>query len=69
VEQGERLADVRIVNGAVGPGEPGEVLSPLVVACSDRALKLITVQRAGRGPMDADAFLRGFPLKTGERLA
>ncbi len=51
-----------------GSGAPGEVLSPLVIACSDRALKLLTVQRAGRAPMDADAFLRGFALRPGERL-
>jgi methionyl-tRNA formyltransferase len=52
-----------------GSGEPGEVLSPLVVACSDRALKLITVQRAGRAPMEAEAFLRGFALNKGDRLS
>jgi methionyl-tRNA formyltransferase len=51
-----------------GSGAPGEVLSPLVVACSDRALKLVTVQRAGRAPMDGESFLRGFPLPAGERL-
>jgi len=66
--KGERVK-VLLAEPVSGSGAPGEVLSPLVVACSDRALKLVTVQRAGRAPMDADAFLRGFPLKTGERLA
>jgi methionyl-tRNA formyltransferase len=66
--KGERIK-VLVAEPVSGSGEPGEVLSPLVVACSDRALKLITVQRAGRGPMDADAFLRGFQLNKGDRLS
>ncbi len=65
--KGERIK-VLLAEPASGSGEPGEVLSPLVIACSDRALKLITVQRAGRAPMEAEAFLRGFALKTGDRL-
>lgn len=65
--KGERIK-VLLAEPVAGSGPAGEVLSPLVVACSDRALKLITVQRAGRAPMDADAFLRGFPLQKGERL-
>jgi methionyl-tRNA formyltransferase len=66
--KGERIK-VLLAEPVSGSGEPGEVLSPLVVACSDRALKLITVQRAGRAPMEAEAFLRGFALKTGDRLS
>jgi methionyl-tRNA formyltransferase len=38
------------------------------VACSDGALKLERLQRAGRSPMEARDFLRGFPLQTGDRL-
>jgi methionyl-tRNA formyltransferase len=66
--KGERIK-VLLAEPAEGSGEPGEVLSPLVVACSDRALKLITVQRAGRAPMEAEAFLRGFALGKGDRLS
>jgi methionyl-tRNA formyltransferase len=66
--KGERIK-VMLAEPVSGSGTPGEVLSPLVVACSDRALKLLTVQRAGRAPMDAEAFLRGFALNEGERLA
>ena len=66
--KGERIK-VLLAEPVHGSGAPGEMLAPLVVACSDRALKLITVQRAGRAPMDADAFLRGFALKAGDRLA
>jgi len=66
--KGERIK-VLLAEPVSGSGGPGEVLAPLVVACSDRALKLVTVQRAGRAPMHADAFLRGFALKVGDRLA
>jgi len=66
--KGERIK-VLLAEPVAGSGEPGEMLSPLVVACSERALKLITMQRAGRAPMDAEAFLRGFALKAGDRLA
>ena len=66
--KGERIK-VLLAEPVEGSGEPGEVLSPLVVACSDRALKLITVQRAGRAPMEAEAFLRGFALGKGDRLS
>ncbi len=55
-----------------GHGRPGEVLSldgGITVACGAGALKLTELQRAGKGPMKADDFLRGFPLKRGERLA
>jgi len=65
--KGERIK-VLLAEPVSGSGAPGEVLSPLVVACSDRALKLLTVQRAGRAPMEAGAFLRGFALGKGERL-
>ena len=66
--KGERIK-VLLAEPVAGSGEPGEMLSPLVIACSDRALKLLTVQRAGRGPMDAEAFLRGFQLNKGDRLS
>jgi methionyl-tRNA formyltransferase len=50
-------------------GAPGEVLNGLTIACGDGALKLLSVQRAGKAPMDADSFLRGFPLAKGERVS
>ena len=49
-------------------GAPGEVLEGLTIACAEGALKLLRVQRAGKAPLDADAFLRGFALIPGERL-
>lgn len=55
-----------------GRGAPGEILSldgGVTVACGDGALRIAELQRAGKGPMKADDFLRGFPLRVGERLA
>ena len=50
-------------------GEPGTVIdAQLTVACGDGGLRLLHVQRAGRAPMDAAAFLRGHPVPPGTRL-
>jgi len=52
-----------------GRGAPGQLLDDaLLVACGEGAVRLLRVQREGRGPQDADAFLRGFPLAAGTRL-
>ncbi|MET0295117.1 MAG: methionyl-tRNA formyltransferase [Phenylobacterium sp.] len=49
-----------------GEGAPGEVLDDgLLIACGEGAVRLLTVQREGRGAQDAEVFLRGFPLKAG----
>jgi methionyl-tRNA formyltransferase len=48
---------------ANGHGASGLVLDDrLTVACSDGAVRLAVVQRAGKGPMTADVFLRGYTL-------
>jgi methionyl-tRNA formyltransferase len=53
-----------------GKGRPGEVLDDaLTVACGEGALKLLRVQRAGRGPMNVGDLLRGFPIPRGTMLA
>jgi methionyl-tRNA formyltransferase len=53
-----------------GAGSPGEALDDhLLVACGTGALRLVTLQRAGKGPMDAATFLRGYPVARGTRLA
>lgn len=50
-------------------GHPGEVLdTQLLVACKDGAVRLMRVQREGKGPQEAEAFLRGFPVAPGARL-
>jgi methionyl-tRNA formyltransferase len=60
------------VLGAVlveGDGEPGLVLDDrLTVACGGGALLLTRVQLAGRAPLEAEAFLRGYPVPAGVRL-
>lgn len=53
-----------------GAGAPGVVLDDqLLVACGSGAVRLLTVQREGRGPLEAHAFLRGQPVPPGTRLA
>jgi methionyl-tRNA formyltransferase len=50
-------------------GPPGTVLDEtLTVACGERAVRLLELQRSGRKPMAAPEFLRGFPLARGTRL-
>jgi methionyl-tRNA formyltransferase len=52
-----------------GGGAPGTLLDDnLLVACGEDALRLTRIQREGRQPMDAETFLRGFPLGAGNRL-
>ena len=50
-------------------GAPGEVLDDrLLVATGEGAVRLLRVQREGRGPQDAEAFLRGQPVAAGTML-
>jgi len=52
-----------------GAGAPGEALdAALLIACGEGAVRLRTVQREGRGPLDAEAYLRGHPVAVGTRL-
>lgn len=52
-----------------GQGAPGEVIAlPLIVACGKGAVEITGVQRAGKGAMDAETFLRGSGLTIGSRL-
>ena len=58
---GERIkllaADV-----VAGDAAPGTVIDTATIACGSGALRLVTVQRAGRGAMTAAELLRGFAL-------
>jgi methionyl-tRNA formyltransferase len=65
--RGERIK-LLLAEPVIGKGRPGEMLDGMIVACGEGALRLVTLQRAGRGPMDADAFARGFALARGETL-
>ena len=50
-------------------GNPGTVLDDgLTVACGAGALAIERLQRPGKGPMQAAAFLRGYDLPMGTRL-
>jgi methionyl-tRNA formyltransferase len=50
-------------------GAPGEVLDDaLLVACREGAVRLTLLQRAGKKPMMAADFLRGFPVAPGARF-
>jgi methionyl-tRNA formyltransferase len=51
-------------------GAPGEVLDDrLLVATGEGAVRLLRVQREGRGPQDAGEFLRGTRVAPGTKLA
>ncbi|UOM36807.1 methionyl-tRNA formyltransferase [Acuticoccus sp. I52.16.1] len=64
----ERLKVLRATL-ADGTGAPGEVLDDrLTVACGRGAVRLVRVQRAGKSPVEADAFLRGARIGPGDRF-
>ena len=53
-------------------GKPGEILAAgdtITIACGQGALEIAELQRAGKAPVGARDFLRGFPLGPGERVA
>jgi methionyl-tRNA formyltransferase len=53
----------------LGQGSPGQALDDeLLIACGEGAVRLLRVQREGRAPLEADAFLRGNPVPSGVRL-
>ncbi len=66
---GGEMLKVLEAEPVAGEGAPGTVLGGLTVACGDGALRLLRVQRAGRAPVDADAFLRGMPVPAGTILS
>ncbi|KAF2992035.1 methionyl-tRNA formyltransferase [Methylocystis sp. MJC1] len=52
-----------------GKGEPGTILDEAgLIACGDGALRLLRVQRAGKGEMAIEEFLRGRKLAKGAVL-
>jgi methionyl-tRNA formyltransferase len=47
-----------------GAGQPGTLLDDqLAIACGEGAIRIVELQRAGKQPMSAGAFLRGTALK------
>jgi methionyl-tRNA formyltransferase len=67
-----RIIKVWTAEPVAGQGEPGLVLSAggegIVVACGSGALRLGELQRAGGKRLPVADFLRGFPLKPGQRF-
>lgn len=60
---------VLAAEAVAGRGAPGLVLDDrLAVACGTGALRLVRVQKEGKGPMAAEDFLRGNPIPTGTRV-
>ena len=52
-----------------GSGTPGDLLDDrFAVACSEGAIRILELQRAGKGAMKAEEFLRGTPLAPPMRL-
>jgi methionyl-tRNA formyltransferase len=67
---GERI---RVLAAIALPGEsgslPGTVLDDnLSIACGEGTFRPLRLQRPGRAPLDAAAFLRGFPISAGTVL-
>ena len=64
-----RVKVLRTTKGA-GHGKPGQVLDDqLTVACSEGAVRLLEVQRAGKQAMTAPEFIRGVAVSAGTCLA
>jgi methionyl-tRNA formyltransferase len=69
--EGELLR-VKILRCAIadGSGASGELLDDrLTIACSEGAIRIVELQRAGRAPMKAEEFVRGTPLEPRARLS
>jgi methionyl-tRNA formyltransferase len=66
------LDEVAVAATPQRAGEPGEVVKSdgqrLVVAAGQGALEIRRLQPAGKRVMDASEFLRGYPVRVGDRL-
>ena len=66
---GERIKVLKVERSA-SRGAPGTTLDDLLtVACADGAVRLLVIQRAGKAPMSAEVFLRGYSLPKATVLA
>jgi methionyl-tRNA formyltransferase len=64
----ERIKVLRAI-AVAGSGTPGVVFdSALTIACGTGAVRLVDVQRAGKKPVTAAEFLRGFKISAGDKL-
>lgn len=72
LDTGKEAVRVKVLmaKAETGSGAPGEVLDGnLLIACGEGALRLVRLQRAGKGAMDATDFLRGNSVEPGTVLA
>jgi methionyl-tRNA formyltransferase len=72
LDTGKETVRVKVLmaKAEAGSGTPGEVLDGnLLIACGEGALRLVRLQRAGKGAMDATDFLRGNSVEPGTVLA
>lgn len=70
-EPGRSPERIKVLRSALaeGDGEPGTVLdNALTIACGSGAVRLLELQRAGKKPMVAQDFRRGFDMAPGSRL-
>jgi methionyl-tRNA formyltransferase len=66
---GQRLRILRTTRGE-GSGSHGKVLDDkLTIACGDGAIRIVQLQRAGKGAMTAEEFLRGVKVPPGATMA
>lgn len=71
-KRGEETIKLHRVQVEPGQGVPGEVLDIVggpLVATGEAALRLLEVQPPGKNVMTGDAWLRGYPMVPGDRLA
>ena len=63
------LRAIAVAGKVAGEGSPGTVLDEqLTIACGRGAVRLLDVQRAGKKPVTAAEFLRGFKIAPGDAL-
>src|SRR5262245_13471623 len=68
---GDRAERIKVLRTRIAPGsgDAGTVLDGVpTVACSEGAVELLELQRAGKRPMAAAELLRGFPIPPGTLL-
>ncbi len=71
IESAGRLVRIKLLKAGLveGAGQPGHVLDDdMTIACATGAIRPVTLQRAGKGEMTRQAFLRGFDIAAGTNL-
>ena len=67
---GERFKTLKakVVDKTAQPAQIIDGKSKLVIACADKALEIVEIQRQGKRAMTTDELLRGFEFKTGDLI-